>query len=250
MSKDNVIDFGSFRKHPASISKSRENETRAELETVMGNIPAHMQEFVGHRLTFLMMFTVVTARVAEMFTDLGYDPSDFDPEEESTEAFLANGPFFTEDEDRAPLWNGPMYDAVDDEIFYRVASNITLDGEDIMEITFDLLKQEEDGGKWQILVDGEWQPGPPDEYFYYLSMMRDDWDEDEEWDEEEAPESIYDLALTNNVISALARNGIETIEDLCSKTPYDLLALKGIGMKSVEMISEELEYHGLGLKKE
>ena len=86
--------------------------------------------------------------------------------------------------------------------------------------------------------------------FLYLSMMRDDWDEDEEWDEEEAPESIYDLALTNNVISALARNGIETIEDLCSKTPYDLLALKGIGMKSVEMISEELEYHGLGLKKE
>ena len=92
--------------------------------------------------------------------------------------------------------------------------------------------------------------GPPDEYFYYLSMMRDDWDDDEDWDEEEAPESIYDLALTNNVISALARNGIETIEDLCSKTPYNLLALKGIGMKSVEMISEELEYHGLGLKKE
>ena len=250
MSKDNVIDFGSFRKHPASISKSRENETRAELETVMGNIPAHMQDFVGHRLTFLMMFTVVTARVAEMLTDLGYDPSDFDPEEESTEAFLANGPFFTADEDRAPLWNGPMYDAVDDEIFYRVASSITLEGEDSIEITLDLLKQEEDGGKWQILVDGEWQPGPPDEYFYYLSMMRDDWDEDEEWDEEEAPESIYDLVLPNNVISALARNGIETIEDLCSKTPYDLLALKGIGMKSVEMISEELEYHGLGLKKE
>ena len=249
MSKDNVIDFGSFRKHPASISKSRENETRAELETVMGNIPAHMQDFVGHRLTFLMMFTVVTARVAEMLTDLGYDPSDFDPEEESTEAFLANGPFFTEDEDRAPLWNGPMYDAVDDEIFYRVASNITLDGEDTMEITIDLLKREEDGGKWQILVDDEWQPGPPDEYFYYLSMMRDDWDDDEDWDEEEAPESIYDLVLPNNVISALARNGIETIEDLCSKTPYDLLALKGIGMKSVEMISEELEYHGLGLKK-
>ena len=249
MSKDNVIDFGSFRKRPAPIGKGIENENRAELEAMMGTIPANMQDFVGRRFTFLMMFTVVTARVAEMFTDLGYDPSDFDPEEESTEAFLANGPFFTEDEDRAPLWNGPMYDAVDDEIFYRVASNITLDGEDIMEITFDLLKQEEDGGKWQILVDGEWQPGPPDEYFYYLSMMRDDWDDDEDWDEEEAPESIYDLALTNNVISALARNGIETIEDLCSKTPYDLLALKGIGMKSVEMISEELEYHGLGLKK-
>ena len=252
--KDNVIDFSSLKKRPTLKGNSIDNDTafQEELSDMLSKIPAHMQDFVGRRFTFLMMYSVVTARVAEMLTEEGYEPSDFDPEEESTEAFLANGPFFTEDEDRAPVWNGPMFDAIDDEIFYRVASNIELHGEDEMKINLDLMKREEDGGNWQILVDGEWQPGPPDEYFDYLSMMREDWDEDEEdWeDEEEAPESIYDLVLPNNVISALARNGIETVKDLCDKTPYDLLALKGIGLKSVEMISEELEYLGLGLKRE
>ena len=135
MSKDNVIDFGSFRKRPAPTGKGIENENRAELEAMMGTIPANMQDFVGRRFTFLMMFTVVTARVAEMLTDLDYDPSDFDPEEESTEAFLANGPFFSTDEENIPIWNGPMFDAIIDEVTYRVASNIELHGEDSMEIT-------------------------------------------------------------------------------------------------------------------
>ena len=243
--KDNVIDFSSLNKRPAAKGNSIDNDTafQEELSDMLSKIPTHMQDFVGRRFTFLMMYSVVTARVAEMLTEEGYNPSDFDPEEESTEAFLANGPLFTEDEDRAPLWNGPMFDAIDDEIFYRVASNIELHGGDEMEITLDLMKREEDGGNWQILVDGEWQPGPPDEYFDYLSMMREDWDE-------EAPESVYDLELPPGVLSTLARNGIETIDDLCGKTKAELLALKGIGLKSVEMISEELEYLGLGLKKE
>ena len=230
-----------MKKHPTPKGES-DSAFQEELASMLDKIPAHMQEYVGRRFSFLMMYSVVTARVAEMLTHEGYDPSDFDPEEESTEAFLAYGPFFTADEENIPIWNGPMYDSVQDEVIYRVATFVELDGDEGFDLTIDLLKQEEEGENWQILVDDEWQPGPPDEYFGYLSMIRDDWDE--------APESIYGLVLPNNVISALARNGIETIEDLCSKTPYDLLALKGIGMKSVEMISEELEYHGLGLKKE
>lgn len=248
MPKDNVIDYGSLKKRKPipknEVGSNNDAAFQAQMEDMLSKIPTHMQEFVGRRFSFLMMYSVVTARVAEMLTELKYDPSDFDPEEESTEAFLANGPFFTVDEENIPIWNGPMFDAIIDEVTYRVASNIELHGEDSMEITFDLLKWEEDGENWQIFENGEWQPGPPDEYFGYLSMMREDWDE-----EEEAPESIYDLVLPNNVISVLARNGIESIDDLCNKTPYDLLKLKGIGLKSVEMISEELEYLGLGLKK-
>ena len=251
MPDDNVIDFGSLKKHPTPKGES-DSAFQEELASMLDKIPAHMQEYVGRRFSFLMMYSVVTARVAEMLTHEGYDPSDFDPEEESTEAFLAYGPFFTADEENIPIWNGPMFDAVDDEIVYRVASNIELHGEDSMEITFDLLKREEDGGNWQIFENGEWQPGPPDEYFAYLSMIREDLEDEEDWDDDEddAPlETIYDLVLPNNVISILARNGIETIDDLCSKTPYDLLALKGIGRRSVEMIEEELEYHGLEMKK-
>ena len=78
-----------------------------------------------------------------------------------------------------------MFDAIDDEIFYRVASNIELHGEDEMKINLDLMKREEDGGNWKILVDGEWQPGPPDEYFAYLSMIREDLEDEEDWDDDE-----------------------------------------------------------------
>lgn len=247
MPHDNVIDFGSLKGHKSrpKVQKSERIEDdaafQAELASMMGKIPAHMQEYVGRRFSFLMMYSVVTARVAEMLTELDYDPENFEPEEESTEAFLANGPFFIEDDDKAPLWNGPMFDAVEDEIFYRVASNITLDGEDNMEILHDLLKREEDGGKWQILVDGEWQPGPPDEYFGYLSMMRDDWEDEEE------PETIYDLNLSSSIICALDDAGIETISDLCGKTTEELLSIKGIGRKSIQAIRDELIYYGLRL---
>ena len=248
MSKDNVIDFSSFKKHPtpkAEESPIIENdaEFQAEMADMMKKVPAHMQEFVGRRFTFLMMYSVVVARVAEMLTDLGCDPENFEPEEESTEAFLANGPFFAVDEDNSPIWNGPMFDAAEDEIFYRAASSISLDGEDSMEIALDLLKREADSENWQIFVDGEWQPGPPDEYFGYLSMLRDDWG-----DEEDFPESVYDLDLSISIAGVLDDAGIETVEDLCSKTAEELLAIKGIGRKSIRAIRNELNNYGLRLK--
>ena len=245
MPDDNVIDFGSLKK---PIAAKQANSEMNEMLSRIAALPSHMQDYISERFTNLVTFTMISARVAELLRENGYDPDDFEPEEETVDYFLAHGPFLPDlsssgdGEDYPPIWNGPMYDSVQDEVIYRVATFVELDGDEGFDLTIDLLKQEEEGENWQILVDDEWQPGPPDEYFGYLSMIRDDWDE--------APESIYDLVLPNNVISALARNGIETIEDLCSKTPYDLLALKGIGMKSVEMISEELEYHGLGLKKE
>ena len=244
MPDDNVIEFGSLKKHP-TLKGENEAAFQEELASMLDKIPAHMQEFVGRRFTFLMMYSVVTARVAEMLTHEGYDPSDFDPEEESTEAFLANGPFFTTDEENIPIWNGPMFDAIIDEVTYRVASNIELPGEDSMEITIDLLKREEEGENWQIFENGEWQPGPPDEYFGYLSMMREDWDE-----EDEAPETIYDLDLSSSIICALDDAGIETLEDLCGKTAEELLSIKGIGRKSIQAIRDELICYGLRLKDE
>ena len=51
MSKDNVIDFGSFRKRPAPIGNGIENENRAELEAMMGTIPAHGGLLASHIIT-------------------------------------------------------------------------------------------------------------------------------------------------------------------------------------------------------
>ena len=255
MPDDNVIDFGSLKK---PIAAKQANSEMNEMLSRIAALPSHMQDYISERFTNLVTFTMISARVAELLRENGYDPDDFEPEEETVDYFLAHGPFLPDlsssgdGEDYPPIWNGPMYDSVQDEVIYRVATFVELDGDEGFDLTIDLLKQEEEDGNWQILVDGEWQPGPPDEYFGYLSMIREDLEDEEDWDDDEddAPlETIYDLVLPNNVISILARNGIETIDDLCSKTPYDLLALKGIGRRSVEMIEEELEYHGLEMKK-
>ena len=76
-------------------------------------------------------------------------------------------------------------------------------------------------------------------------MIRDDWDE-----EDEAPETIYDLDLSSSIICALDDAGIETLEDLCGKTAEELLSIKGIGRKSIQAIRDELICYGLRLKDE
>ncbi len=252
MPDDNVIDFGSLKK---PIAAKQANSEMNEMLSRIAALPSHMQDYISERFTNLVTFTMISARVAELLRENGYDPDDFEPEEETVDYFLAHGPFLPDlsssgdGEDYPPIWNGPMYDSVQDEVIYRVATFVELDGDEGFDLTIDFLKQDEEDGNWQIFVDGEWRPGPPAFYFDYLSMMREDLLE-EEWDEEEEPlENIYDLELPFNVKSALARNGIEDLDDLCSKTPAELLSLKGIGRRSVEMIEEELEHCGLGLKK-
>lgn len=56
MPHDNVIDFGSLkRRHNSQKGESIESDAafQAEMEATLDKIPAHMQEFVGRRFTFL-----------------------------------------------------------------------------------------------------------------------------------------------------------------------------------------------------
>ena len=244
MPDDNIIDFGKFKKNKNAPQNQEEREMD-EMMDRLSALPVHMQEYITNRFAFLTMYTMVAARTAEMLKEAGYDPDEFDPEEESTEAFLSYGPFES-DEDREPLWNGPMFDCVKKGVTYRVASTIEMEGQDGFNLSLDILKRKDHEGNWKIFMDNKWQDdGPPDEYFHYLSMLRG-WDLD---DEDDDPESVFDLDLPSNVISALARNDIETIEDLCNKTAQELLSLKGIGKKSLDMITEVLNDLGLQLKE-
>lgn len=250
MSKDNVIDFSSLKnskkKNGPDVSEQDAAEVN-ELFSRLAALPDHMQGYIANRFVYLMMYTVVAARVAEQLKKEGYDPEEFEPEEESTEAFLSGGPSVPED-DEEQLWNGPMFDAELDRVTFRVATTVELDEKDGMDLTMDLLKQEEDSDTWQIFLDGEWQPGPSDEYFEYLNIVRD-WRDDEDWDDEEPPEMVDELDLNSAVITALVNNGIESVDDLCGKTAGELLKIKGIGRRSVEMIEEELGCYGLQLKE-
>lgn len=56
---------------------------------------------------------------------------------------------------------------------------------------------------------------------------------------------IDELDLPTRVINALLREKIETIEDLVKRGKEDLVGLKGVGRKSVDLIEKELEKLGI-----
>lgn len=56
---------------------------------------------------------------------------------------------------------------------------------------------------------------------------------------------IDELDLPTRVINALLREKIETVEDLLKRGKEDLVGLKGVGRKSVDLIEKELEKLGI-----
>lgn len=70
---------------------------------------------------------------------------------------------------------------------------------------------------------------------------------------EEADNKMYEtiideLNLPSRVINALLRENIETVADLVKRGKEDLVGLKGVGRKSIDLIEEELNKMGVELK--
>lgn len=64
-----------------------------------------------------------------------------------------------------------------------------------------------------------------------------------------ALETIIDeLNLPSRVINALLREKIETVSDLVKRGKSDLVGLKGVGRKSIDLIEEELKKMGVDLQ--
>lgn len=59
---------------------------------------------------------------------------------------------------------------------------------------------------------------------------------------------IDELDLPTRVVNALLREGIETIGDLVERGREDLVNLKGVGRKSIDLVEGELEKLGISLK--
>lgn len=59
---------------------------------------------------------------------------------------------------------------------------------------------------------------------------------------------IDELNLPSRVINALLRENIETVADLVVKGQAQLVGLKGVGKKSIDLIQEELKKMGVELK--
>ena len=60
--------------------------------------------------------------------------------------------------------------------------------------------------------------------------------------------SIDELELSVRSYNCLKRAGINTVEELCSKTPEDMMKVRNLGRKSLEEVLAKLKELGLSLK--
>lgn len=68
-----------------------------------------------------------------------------------------------------------------------------------------------------------------------------------------ARQSLKKLALDETllphwVVAVLKKNGVETVEELLAMSKQQILDIKGIGAKSLEVIEDALAQHGLKLE--
>ena len=59
--------------------------------------------------------------------------------------------------------------------------------------------------------------------------------------------SIDELELSVRSYNCLKRAGINTVEELCNKTPEEMMKVRNLGRKSLEEVLEKLKELGLKL---
>ena len=60
--------------------------------------------------------------------------------------------------------------------------------------------------------------------------------------------SIEDLELSVRSFNCLKRAGIQTVQELASKTEDDMIKVRNLGKKSLKEVKEKLNELGLGFK--
>ena len=60
--------------------------------------------------------------------------------------------------------------------------------------------------------------------------------------------NMHDMDLSVRSYNCLKRAGIQTVEDLTSKTEDDMLKVRNLGRKSLDEVIAKLESYGLSLK--
>ncbi|MBO9610030.1 MAG: DNA-directed RNA polymerase subunit alpha, partial [Paenibacillaceae bacterium] len=62
--------------------------------------------------------------------------------------------------------------------------------------------------------------------------------------------TIEELDLSVRSYNCLKRAGINTVQELITKTEEDMMKVRNLGRKSLEEVQEKLEELGLGLRME
>lgn len=61
--------------------------------------------------------------------------------------------------------------------------------------------------------------------------------------------SIDELDLSVRTYNCLKRAGIDTVEDLCNKTPDDMCRVRNLGRRSLEEIIQVMNEKGLSFRE-
>jgi len=81
--------------------------------------------------------------------------------------------------------------------------------------------------------------------------MRRSWSKKKKTKKEKVLEmTIEELDLSVRSYNCLKRAGINTVQELTTKTEEDMMKVRNLGRKSLEEVQEKLEELGLGLRTE
>ena len=250
----NIINFNNYRKPAASQSPAEEEALRilnsafaTYLRTFSTNaLMLDVHTRVGERFARLQIVESISELACKAIIDAGMDPNAFriDPvaflsfqsrEIPTVESRSADGWEIPPE----LYWNGPYYDWRPDGFLIRAATTVLMHEDGTAELLVDLMKMEDGAQHWLMWHDGVWETDEfleaveeelrQREMVHFRSAAFDD------------AGSVDALMLPQYILNALHQNGIETIEDLGKKTDAELLKLKGIWKRSVEMIREALE---------
>ena len=61
---------------------------------------------------------------------------------------------------------------------------------------------------------------------------------------------IGELELTVRTYNCLKRAGINTVKNLCDKTPDDIMRVRNMGRKSLEELLHKMDCYGLKFREE
>jgi DNA-directed RNA polymerase subunit alpha len=82
------------------------------------------------------------------------------------------------------------------------------------------------------------------------SVAAEEEEEEESEDSDQGEKPLRETGLSMRLVNSLAAAKIETLSDLASMTPSDLLSLRNFGQASLKIIQDLLEQYGLQLSED
>ena len=249
------VDFNDVKRKQSK--KDAQNEPISEIAALFGGdqpdnaLLEQTARAVMDKAARLALLMEIAKEACTLIKKAGFDLDTFVLDRGALNYFLMAGieEANLEDLPREGIWNGPRYFFEGDDFEVRVVSTVVIRDSESMAFSIDILKLYDDEDHWKIWAKGQWQAGPPKGAFEQIDAMRmhmldEDDDEAHLWsDDGDAWElGVEYMLLPPNVIRALLNAGITEIDTLKQMTDEQLLAIKGIGKKSLADIHDALEF--------